>query len=93
MLAESPRDPFLEVLQSKSLPPSAASSATGRSDRNRVGITPTENQCLSTAHAKDQVVGDGIFGRVAYSTTHEVRAVLFMAKVGGPIYRTALQTL
>ncbi len=44
---------FLEVLQSKSLPPSAASSATGRSDRNRVGITPTENQCLSTAHVKD----------------------------------------
>ncbi len=34
---------------------------------------------------KDQVVGDGVFGRVAYCTTHEASAVLFMAKVGGPI--------
>jgi hypothetical protein len=35
-------DPFLEVLQQKSLPPSTASSATGRSDRGRAGIAPAE---------------------------------------------------
>jgi SNF2 family DNA or RNA helicase len=52
MLAESPRDPFLEVLQQNSLPPSTASSATGRSDRGRAGIAPAENRRLSTAHAK-----------------------------------------
>ena len=54
MLAESPRDPFLGVLQLKSLPPSTAPSATGRSDRGRVGISPTENHCLITAHVKER---------------------------------------
>lgn len=54
MLAESPKDPFLEVLQQESLPPPTASSATGRRNRNRVGISPTENCRLSTAHVKER---------------------------------------
>ena len=50
-----PRRPFyLEVLQSMSLPPRTAPSATGRSDRSRVGFAPTEIHRLITAHVKEQ---------------------------------------
>ncbi len=41
---------------------------------------------LSNRIFKDQVVVDDALGRVAYCTTYEASAVLFMAKVGGPIY-------
>ena len=51
MVAEPPRAArYTEVLQSKSLPPSTAPSATGWSDICRAGFAPAEGRRLSTAH-------------------------------------------
>ena len=51
MVAESPKATrFIEVLQSKSLPPSTAPTATGWSDSCRAGFAPAEGWRLVTAH-------------------------------------------
>ena len=48
-----PRRPFvIEVLQSSSLPPCTAPTASGWSDSCRAGFAPAETQRLSTAHVK-----------------------------------------
>ena len=51
MLAEPPMAALLiAVLQTRSLPPSPAPTATGWSDSCRAGFAPAEERCLSTAH-------------------------------------------
>ena len=53
MVAEPPKAArCTEVLQPKSLPPSAAPIATGWSDPCRAGFAPAEGRRLSTAHRK-----------------------------------------
>ena len=53
-LTESPKATrYLEVLQSMSLPPRTAPSATGRNDRSRVGLAPTETRRLSRHTSKN----------------------------------------
>ena len=52
-----PRRPFcIGVLQTMSLPPSSAPTATGWSDSCRAGFAPAEGRRLRTAHGKDGVV-------------------------------------
>ena len=53
MLAEPPMAALLiEVLQTSSLPPSPAPTATGWSDSCRAGFAPAEEWRLGTAHVK-----------------------------------------
>ena len=48
-----PRRPFsIEVLQTTSLPPRSAPTATGWSDSCRAGFAPAKRRRLSTAHGK-----------------------------------------
>ena len=50
MVAKPPKAArYIEVLQSKSLPPSTAPIATGWSDSCRAGFAPARRQHLSTA--------------------------------------------
>ena len=57
MLAEPPKAALLfGVLQTNSLPPSPAPTATGWSDSCRAGFAPAEEWRLSTAHGKDGLV-------------------------------------
>ena len=57
MLAEPPKAALLfGVLQTNSLPPSPAPTATGWSDSCRAGFAPAEEWRLSTAHVKDGLI-------------------------------------
>ena len=61
MVAEPPKAArCIEVLQPKSLPPSTAPIATGRSDSCRAGFAPAEGRRLSTAHCiiRAKQIGD-----------------------------------
>ena len=52
-----PRRPFvIEVLQSSSLPPWTAPTASGWSDSCRAGFAPAGTQRLSTAHANSRLI-------------------------------------
>ena len=56
MLAEPPEAArSIEVLQTTSLPPSSAPTATGWSDSCRAGFAPAREWRLSTAHSMDNV--------------------------------------
>ena len=57
MLAEPPKAVLLiEVLQTTSLPPSSAPSATGWSDSCRAGLAPAREWRLTTAHSMTDVM-------------------------------------
>ena len=61
MLAEPPMAAlFIEVLQTRSLPPSPAPTATGWRDSCRAGFAPAEEWRLGTAHGKDGLNASGV---------------------------------